>query len=189
MKPLRISLAVGVSLALALPLFAKTTTWTAGATYSNDKLAKSFNDPANWDNGVPAPGDTVVIKCSSAWNNPVYIGIENGATDTIETFDLGAEGLIFDISSSYTRLHVNFTAAGLKLKGQEVLSSEATVRIDTSAGAKIDIASGVKVQIAELFVNGSAKDPGVYTAARLPNVITGAGKLSVGHCGVLIIFR
>ena len=115
MKTLRISLAVGVSLALALPLFAKTTTWTAGATYK-DKLAKSFNDPENWDNGVPAPGDTVVITCSSAWNNPVYIGIENGATDTIETFDLGAEGLIFDISSRYTRLHVNFTGSGKIVK-------------------------------------------------------------------------
>ena len=114
---------VGISLGLAvLAVFsaclcasAKTTTWTGGAT-GNAGTAKSFTDSANWDNGVPAPGDTVVINCSSAWNNPVYIGHEAGSTDTAETFDMGSAGLTFDISSSYTKLLVNFTGSGRIVK-------------------------------------------------------------------------
>ena len=82
----------------------------------NGKIAKSFADENNWDNGAPEPGDTVVINCSTTWDNPVYIGIENGSTDTVETFDLGSEGLTFDISSAYTRFHVNFTGSGKIVK-------------------------------------------------------------------------
>lgn len=58
-----------------------------------------------------------------------------------------------------------------------------------SENAKIDIASGVKVAVAQLHVDGVQKPTGVYSAANLPNVITGAGKLRVGTPGVVIIFR
>ena len=90
---------------------AKTTTWTGGAT-GKAGTAKSFLAAANWDNGVPEPGDTVVINASTAWDNPVYIGHEAGSTDTAETFDIGSAGLTFDISSAYTKLLVNFTGSG-----------------------------------------------------------------------------
>lgn len=104
-----------IALVSACIASAKTTTWTGGAT-GKAGTAKSFTDSANWDNGVPAPGDTVVINCSSAWDNPVYIGHEAGSTDTAETFDMGSAGLTFDISSSYTKLLVNFTGSGRIVK-------------------------------------------------------------------------
>lgn len=75
----------------------------------------------------------------------------------------------------------------LKLQGAQNLSKDAVVKIDTSKGAKIDIASGVKVQVAELFVNGVQKPMGLYSAAKLPDVITGTGKLRVGNPGMVII--
>lgn len=77
----------------------------------------------------------------------------------------------------------------LKLQGAQNLSKDAVVKIDTSKGAKIDIASGVKVQVAALSVNGVAQPEGLYTAAKLPDVITGGGKLRVGNPGVVIILR
>ncbi len=94
---------------------AKTTTWTGGAT-GKAGTAMSFLAAANWDNGVPEPGDTVVINASTAWDNPVYIGQEAGSTDTAETFDIGSAGLTFDISSNHTKLLVNFTGSGKIVK-------------------------------------------------------------------------
>ena len=112
----RIGLLVAAVCGVASVASAKTTTWTAGATYKDGKIAKSFADPNNWDNGAPEPGDIVVVNCASFWDNPVYIGIENGSSDTVETFDLGSEGLTFNITSAYTRFHVNFTGAGKIVK-------------------------------------------------------------------------
>ena len=78
---------------------AKTTTWTGGAT-GKAGTAMSFLAAANWDNGVPEPGDTVVINASTAWDNPVYIGQEAGSTDTAETFDIGSAGLTIENSAA-----------------------------------------------------------------------------------------
>lgn len=102
--------------AVAISASAKTTTWTAGTTYKTDKVAKRFSDPNNWNNGAPEPGDTVVIEGTSGWDNPIYIGIENGATDTIETFDFGDKGLTLEIKTSYTRFLVDFQGTGRVVK-------------------------------------------------------------------------
>ncbi len=69
------------------------------------------------------------------------------------------------------------------------LSKDATLSISTDGGATIDIASGVKVKTGEFWVNGSKKDPGIYTAANLPGVVTGAGRLVVGTAGTMIVFK
>lgn len=77
----------------------------------------------------------------------------------------------------------------LKLNGNKNLSPNAVIRVAASENAKINIASGVKVAVAELHVDGVQKPAGLYSAANLPNVITGAGKLRVGTPGVVVIFR
>ena len=107
--------AAAMALFVSATAWAKTTTWTGGAT-GKAGTAKSFLDTANWDNGAPEPGDTVVINTSTAWDNPVYIGQEAGSTDTAETFDFGSAGLTFDISSGHTKLLVNFKGTGKIVK-------------------------------------------------------------------------
>ena len=77
----------------------------------------------------------------------------------------------------------------LALRDDGNLSKDATLSISTDGGATIDIASGVKVKTGEFWVNGSKKDPGIYTAANLPGVVTGAGRLVVGTAGTMIVFR
>ena len=108
-------LSAAIIVTAAASASAKTTTWTGGAT-GKAGTAMSFLAAANWDNGVPEPGDTVVINASTAWDNPVYIGQEAGSTDTAETFDFGSAGLTFDISSGYTKLLVNFKGSGKIVK-------------------------------------------------------------------------
>ena len=77
----------------------------------------------------------------------------------------------------------------LALRDDGNLSKDATLSISTDGGATIDIASGGKVKTGEFWVNGSKKDPGIYTAANLPGVVTGAGRLVVGTAGTMIVFR
>lgn len=108
-------LASVVGLVCPLASSAKTTTWTGGAT-GKAGTAMSFLAEENWDNGVPEPGDTVKIDAATAWDNAVYIGSENGATDTAETFDIGEAGLTFDVASEYTKLLVSFTGSGKIVK-------------------------------------------------------------------------
>jgi len=114
-RVVRVAVVVVIA-SVILPVVAKTTKWKAGATYKPDKTAKSFLDAINWDNGVPEPGDTVVIAATSYWDNPVYIGSENGMTDNVETFDVGDKGLTLEVTTSYTRMLVNFTGSGKIVK-------------------------------------------------------------------------
>lgn len=77
----------------------------------------------------------------------------------------------------------------LVLQGSKNLSESAVLSISTACGAKINIASGLKLQIAEMFVDGVRLADGVYSAARLPNVIKGGGKIKVGNPGLMLLFR
>lgn len=95
------------------------------------------------------------------------------------------------INTAGSWLGTNVTVSGsnaiLFLKAAGNLMPYADVKVEN--GAKIDIASGVKVAVAELHVDGVQKPAGLYSAANLPSVITGTGKLRVGTPGVVVIFR
>lgn len=98
---------------------------------------------------------------------------------------------VIDTNGSWagTNVVVESTAVSLGLKNAASLSAAAVVRVSTKGAAKIDIASGVKVQVAELYVNGALQPDGLYTAAKLPGVIAGGGKLRVGNSGMVLIYR
>ena len=94
-KPRRSSLLykrilVMLCVAVSTIVMAKTTTWIGGAT-------GQFSAAANWDNGVPASGDTVKFT--------------KAVELTGETFDIGADGLVIDNSDALTD-RVVFTGAG-----------------------------------------------------------------------------
>ena len=94
-KPRRSSLLykrilVMLCVAVSTIVMAKTTTWIGGAT-------GQFSAAANWDNGVPASGDTVKFT--------------KAVELTGETFDIGADGLVIDNSAALTD-RVVFTGAG-----------------------------------------------------------------------------
>jgi signal peptidase I len=115
MKYARIFAVAIVAFALATPAGAKTTKWAGGATGGSSAksgTAKSFVDPANWDNGVPAPGDTVVFDTTSDYNNQIFVGGQDGSTYTNEFFDIGSAGLTIDMQTSYVWINVNFTGPG-----------------------------------------------------------------------------
>ena len=77
----------------------------------------------------------------------------------------------------------------LVLQGSKNLSGSATLSVSAANGAKVNIANGLKLSIAELFVDGVRLADGVYSAARLPNVIVGAGKIKVGCPGLVVVVR
>ncbi len=91
---------------------AKTTTWIRPCNYSSaSKVPYEFTDASNWDNGAPAPGDTLVItNRDTGWDKQVYV---TAASD----FDLGTSDLTFQIdNSAYTRIAINFTGSGRIVK-------------------------------------------------------------------------
>ena len=115
MKYARILAVAIVAFALATPAGAKTTKWAGGVTGNSSAksgTAKSFVDPANWDNGVPEPGDTVVFDTSTDYNNQIFVGGQDGSTYTNEFFDIGSAGLTIDMKTSYVWMNVNFTGSG-----------------------------------------------------------------------------
>lgn len=105
----RLFTATAFALAAATAL-AKTTTWTGDAT-GKAGTAKSFLDTANWDNGVPAAGDTIVVTNSTAWNHYVYFGTGG------ETLDLGTKGITID-NAGWIKCAVKFTGSGTSPRGR-----------------------------------------------------------------------
>ena len=75
----------------------------------------------------------------------------------------------------------------LVLKGNQNLSPQATLHVDSNC--RLDIDRGVKVSVKACFVNGVALEPGIYSASRRPDFIVGKGLLKVGNAGMLIIVR
>lgn len=131
MKTLRIPLVAVASLALALPLFAKTTAWTGGAS-------GAFSNAANYSNGAPVPGDEVVFP-------------DSAVTLTDETFNLGAAGITLRNSKTVTS-SVKFIGSGRLVKlgageysAKVASSSTGGVLIgdgSISTGAAVDIFGG-----------------------------------------------
>ena len=92
------AIATAAAFALAAaPALAKTTNWTGAAGTAASPSV--FSEAANWDNGAPEPGDTVVLKTSN-----LYL------TNAVP-FDIGSAGLT--ISASYqTYFKFGFTGSG-----------------------------------------------------------------------------
>lgn len=128
MKTLRIPLAAVASLTLALPLFAKTTAWTGGAS-------GAFSNAANYSNGAPAPGDEVVFP-------------DSAVELTAETFDLGSAGITLRNPKAVTS-SVKFIGSGRLVKlGAGAYSAK--VASSSTGGVLIgdgSIATGATVDI------------------------------------------
>ena len=114
------------------------------------------------------------------------------------------------VSPSTGRLEVSegrldFTGAGAWTNLSEVAVSGGVLAIADKkqvkkradyylSGGKLDIASGVRLTAENLYVadgqGGWTKaDPGTYTAANLPECISGEGSLCVRGGGLMMIFR
>ena len=92
-----------------LSVQAKTTTWQGAASATGLR----FDTAANWSDGVPEPGDTIIIHkdSGSASGNPVTVG----AAD--EEFDIGSAGLTIQVNSGcYAKFLVNFKGSGKIVK-------------------------------------------------------------------------
>lgn len=116
---------------------AKRTVWIGGMTGTGSGYAEgtpqSFFDPANWDNGVPAAGDTIVVTNSTAqWNRHVFFGTSG------ETLDIGAKGITID-NTGWIKCAVKFTGSGKIVK---VGSGVFGVSIDSEHSGGTEIYTG-----------------------------------------------
>lgn len=88
----------------------KRTTWLGGVTGTGVApqagTPMSIYDPANWDNGVPAPGDTLVFTNKTSWNTMAFVGPFG------DSFDIGEKGVVIECNGGNTKFGINFTGSG-----------------------------------------------------------------------------
>ena len=86
-----------------------------------------------------------------------------------------------------TNVVIRGEGAKLSLQPKATLVRESVVTIDD--GGKLDIAAGVSVKISQLIVDGRPMQAGTYTAANLPEVISGEGRVRVGQLGFALFVQ
>ena len=141
-----------------------------------------------WDtprflSGIFAPGHTITYKVPS-WNNGWWYAES-------ELKDVDAS-LIVEIANG--RPLVVSAASGTSSNGLSVaqgtvkfLENSAWGSISLASGAMVNVASGVTIDCDTLAVAGVVKDKGVYRAVKLPEAISGAGRIRVGGEAPLVI--
>ena len=93
----------------------KRTTWIGGLTGGippsnpDGGTPLSIFDSANWDNGVPVAGDTLVFTNNYSWWNSVYVGLPD------ESLDIGEKGIAIE-TVSHLKLNVKLTGRGSVVK-------------------------------------------------------------------------
>ena len=153
---------------------AKRTVWIGGMTGTGSGYAEgtpqSFFDQANWDNGVPAAGDTIVVTNSTAqWNRHVFFGTSG------ETLDIGAKGITID-NAGWIKCAVKFTGSGKIVK---VGSGVFGVSIDSEHSGGTEIYTGTFLSYRGSL--GFGTGPVEFIASEMsvpylsPNINSGAG--------------
>lgn len=109
------------------------TVWIGGVTGvgvgPKDGTPLSIYDGANWDNGVPGPGDTLVFTNSTSWNKQVFVGPYG------ESFDIGAKGIMIECrgDNTKTKFGLRFTGSG-ELRRSVLVGSDALFLRRTRVG-------------------------------------------------------
>lgn len=137
---------------------------------------------------------SLVVNALTTTTSVCSISLKGVSENPDNGMTLNSGKLILETSAKWggTNVVVNGIAGvptELVLQGSKNLSESAVLSISTAYGAKINIANGLKLPIAEMFVDGVRLADGTYSAARLPNVIVGAGKIRVGDPGQMLLFR
>lgn len=133
--------------------------------------------------GIFAPGHTITYKVPS-WNNGWWYAES-------ELKDVDAS-LIVEIANG--RPLVISAASGTSSNGLSVaqgtvkfLENSAWGSISLASGAMVNVASSVTIDCDTLAVAGVVKNKGVYRAVKLPDAISGAGRIRVGGEAPLVI--
>jgi len=140
--------------------------------------SRSSGGPAKFSGGISAPGKTVEFKGG---------GSQVGGTVNVSIVQNNNAEVYFNGTQT------NPENALTVVKGTFMFAPDAVWQggaVSVASGCKLDIAKGVRVRATNFTVNGEAKPEGRYTAANLPNTITGGGVLRVGGpLGMLLIVR
>ena len=171
-------------------------TYSGTITSLHDFTINNAYATLNVTGNISAPGRKMTVTCSDTWNsvNSTFSGTINaslvkkspkdvtlsGRSDYADN-TLHVEGGTAILSSSGywggTNVQVVGSTAVLRLQGSQNLSMLASVQL--SGGGKLNLDSACAATVAKLIVDGVEKDSGTYSAANLPDSITGSGTISV----------
>lgn len=157
---------------------------------------------------VSAPGKTMTVEVLSQWGESIgaFLGGEVNANVVhagagfleLRGVSTNPDASFSSTSSSSNRFTTAACWAGTNvvlsganavtyLTSEDNLSEDAVVRLTN--GSKLNVAAGVRAHVAALYVGGERVRDGFYTAASLPQALSGAGRLKVGSSGFVIFFR
>ena len=171
-------------------------TYSGTITSLHDFTINNAYATLNVTGNISAPGRKMTVTCSDTWNsvNSTFSGTINaslvkkspkdvtlsGRSDYADN-TLHVEGGTAILSNSGywggTNVQVVGSTAVLRLQGSQNLSMLASVQL--SGGGKLNLDSACAATVAKLIVDGVEKDSGTYSAANLPDSITGSGTISV----------
>ena len=156
-------------------------------------------------NNISAHGKTATILC----NGPIELKgsidanirknggqactVSRGSVNPDNALTVEAGTLTIATTAAWQGTNVVVTTvdakqpARLKLAAGSSLTSDANVKL--TSGGKLVVPSGVRARVATLTKDGTSIPEGIYRSASLGDCMEDAGRLTVGHPGIILLFR